>query len=116
MIQKISLLLALIILVCNQNHKKDDLLGIWDGVSTTDIETGAELLESDNTDYVVFKSDSLYLISDSSSDMVFAWEVKDNSIFLDELGSVYIKELTADKLIVEFDFLNKIRLELKKRR
>lgn len=38
--QIIFILLALIILSCNQNHKKDDLLGIWDVVSSTDIETG----------------------------------------------------------------------------
>jgi hypothetical protein len=38
--QIIFILLALILLSCNQNHKKDDLLGIWDVVSSTDIETG----------------------------------------------------------------------------
>jgi len=99
--QLIFILFSFIILSCNQNHKKDDLLGTWDFVSSTDIETGEITLpESDDAEFVEFKSDSLYL----SSDIVFAWQIKGDSIFLDEFGSVYIKELTGDKLIVEYDF------------
>lgn len=111
--QLIFLLFTFLLLGCNQNYTKGDLLGTWDVVSSTDIETGeVELAESDNVDFAVFKSDSLYL----NSDIVFAWQIKGDSIFLDENGSVYIKELTADELIVEYDFLGKIRLKLKKRK
>jgi len=111
--QIIFILFAFIILSCNQNHKKDHLLGTWDVVSSTDIETGEiSLPESDDAEFVEFKSDSLYL----GSDIVFAWRIKGDSIFLDELGSVYVKELTPVKLIVEYDFLGKVQLTLKKRK
>jgi hypothetical protein len=119
--QIIFILLACIILSCNQNHKKDDLLGIWDVVSLTDIETGeVELLENVTKEFVEFKSDSLYLISDFEVDKVFAWRIEGDSIFLDEDGSVYIsgyiKELTANNLTVEYDFLGKTQLVLNKRK
>lgn len=109
--QIIFILFVFIILGCNHNVKKSDLLGTWGVVSITDIETWeVELPESDDAEFVEFKSDSLYL----SSDKVFVWRIKGDSIFLDEFGSVYIKELTADKLIVEYDFFGKTRLTLKK--
>lgn len=113
----IFILFAFIILGCNQNlKKKGELLGIWDVVSSTAIETGeVELLENVTKEFVEFKSDSLYLISDFEVDKVFAWQIKGDSIFLDEFGSVYIKELTKNELIVEYDFLGKIQLTLKKR-
>ena len=115
--QIIFILLALIILSCNQNHKKDDLLGIWDVVSSTDIETGeVELSEKEFVEFVEFKSDSIYLISDFEVDKVFAWRIEGDSIFLDKDGSVYIKKLTKNELIVEYDFLGKIQLTLKKRK
>ena len=80
--QIIFILLAFIILSCNQNHKKDDLLGIWDVVSSTDIETGE--VELSEKEFVEFKSDSLYLISDLETVEVFAWQIKGDSIFLDK--------------------------------
>jgi len=111
--QIIFILSAFIILGCNQNYKKDDLLGTWDIVSSTDIETGeVSLPESDDAEFVEFKSDSLYL----GSDIVYAWRIKGDSIFLDEDGSVYIKELTTNNLTVEYDFLGKIQLVLNKRK
>ena len=110
----IFILFAFIILGCNQNFKKKgDLLGTWDVVSSTDIETGEiELPESDNLEFVEFKSDSLYF----GSDIVFAWRIEGDSIFLDEDGSVYIKELTVNNLTVEYDFFGKIQLVLNKRK
>lgn len=109
--------LAFILLSCAQNFKKDDLLGIWDVVSSTDIETRkVELSENGNKEYVEFKSDSLYLFSDLDSDTVFAWHIEGDSIFLDESSSVYIKKFTKNELIVEYDFLDKIQLKLKKRK
>jgi len=88
-------------------------LGTWNVVSSTDIESGeVELLESDNLEFVEFKSDSLYL----GFDEVFAWRIEGDSIFLKEGGSVYIKELTKNELTVEYDFLGKIQLTLKKKK
>ena len=115
--QIIFILLAFIILSCNQNHKKDDLLGIWDVVSVTDIETGeAKLSENVTKDFVEFKSDSLYLFSDFDLDFVYAWRIEGDSIFLNEDGFVYIKELTANNLIVEYEFLDKLQVVLNKRK
>ena len=116
--QIIFLLLAFIILSCDQNHKKDDLLGIWDVVSSTDIETGeVELSEDLDAVFVEFKSDSLYLISVLGADTtIFAWRIKGDSIILDESGSVTIIELTKNELTVEYDFFGKIQLTLKKRK
>jgi hypothetical protein len=114
----IFILFAFIILGCNQNFKKKgDLLGTWGVVSSTDVESGeVELPESDNLVFVEFKTDSLYLISNFEVDQVFAWRIEGDSIFLKEGGSAYIKELTNDELIVEYDFLGKIQLTLKKRK
>jgi hypothetical protein len=112
--QIIFILLALIILSCSQNHKKDDLMGIWDVVSSTDIETGE--VELSEKEFVEFKLDSIYLISDFEVDKVFAWRIEGDSIFLDKDGSVFIKKLTKNELIVEYDFLGKIMLTLKKRK
>ena len=112
--QIIFILLTFIILSCKQNHKKDDLLGIWDVVSSTDIETGE--VELSVKEYVEFKSDSVYLISDFGSDKVFAWRIEGDSIFLDEDSSGYIKELTANNLTVEYDFFGKTQLVLNKRK
>ena len=111
------ILLTFIFLGCNQNHKKDDLLGNWDVVSMTYTETGEiEFPESDDGEFILIKSDSLYLMLGSGSEKVFAWKIKGDSIILDEDGPVYIKELTANKLIVEYDFFGIIQLELKKRK
>jgi len=105
---------ALMILGCNQNLKKNfDIIGTWDVVSTTNIETGEVLLpESNHKDFVEFKSDSLYL----SSGEVFAWSIEGDSIFLEKSGAAYIKTLTKKELIVEYNFLSKIQLTLKRRK
>jgi len=110
-------LIAFMLLGCNQNHKKEDLLGTWDIVSSIDIETG-EVEFPDNEDElsVVFKSDSLYLIENSHTTKDFFWRINRDMLFLNEADTVYIKELTADKLVVEYDFLSKTGLELKKRK
>ncbi|WP_027138025.1 hypothetical protein [Gaetbulibacter saemankumensis] len=113
--QILSFLLVFTIIGCNSNYKKGDLLGTWELVSLIDIETGdVEWEKIDKSEFVLFRSDSLYLISDTNSDKVFAWQIMGDSIVLDEMGSVYIKELTVDKLIVEYDFFGMTRLELKK--
>lgn len=110
-------LLAFMIVSCNQNPNKEYLLGVWDIVSSTDIETGqVDFSENDNKEFVEFKSDSIYLISDVGSDTVFAWRSVGDSIFLDEYFSIYIKELTKNKLTVEYDFLGKNQITLKKRK
>jgi hypothetical protein len=109
----IFILLAFILIACNKNlKKKDTIIGTWEVVSIIDIETGeVELQESDNLAFVEVKSDTIYL----SSDKAFAWRIEGDSIFLDEFGSVYIKELSKNRIIVEYNFLGKTRLILKKK-
>ena len=112
---------AFIILGCNQNLKKDDLMGTWDVVSETDIETGkVRFPESDELFFVEFKSDSLYLSPDlsASADNV-AWRIEGDSIFInDDEDAVYITELTDNELTVEYGFLSKRKylVKLKKRK
>ena len=112
------ILLAFIFLGCNQHYKKKDLLGTWDIVSSIDIESGeVEFLKGDDEMAAVFKSDSLYLFDNYDSDKYFAWRIKGDSLILEDgirYFNIYIKELTKDKLVVEYDFLGIVRLELKK--
>ena len=111
--QIIFILFAFIILSCNQNHEKGDLLGTWDFISATDIETGeVELPEGDDKGFVEFRLDSLYL----SWDDVYTWQIKGDSILIDGLASVYIKEMTSNRLTVEYDFFGAQRLTLSKRK
>ena len=111
--QIILILFAFIVLGCNQDHQKNDLLGTWDFVSTIDLETGeVELPEGDDKQFVEIRSDSLYL----SWDDVYPWQIKGDSILIDDLPSVYIKELTSNTLTVEYDFLGVQRLTLRKRK
>lgn len=114
----IFVLFAFIILGCNQNFKnKGHLIGTWDVLSSTYMESGKiEFPENDNLVFVEFKTDSLYLISNFEVEQVFAWRIEGDSIFLKDFGSIYIKELTKNELIVEYDFLGKIQLTLKKRK
>ncbi|WP_370479035.1 hypothetical protein [Tamlana flava] len=115
----ILILFAFIILGCDQNLKKKGvLLGTWDAISATDIETGeVSFPESDELAFVEFKSDSLYLSPDLSlGDKVFAWRIEGDSIVLFDEGNVYIKELTKNKLVVEYDFFGKTQLNFKKRK
>jgi hypothetical protein len=109
----IVFLFAITILGCNENYKKGDLLGTWDFVSTTNIETGkVELPENEDSVFVEIKSDSLYL---DSYDTI-AWRIVGDSVFLVAADSVYIKKLTNDTLIVEYDFFGKTLLTFKKRK
>jgi len=113
----IFILFAITIIGCNSSHKTSDLLGIWDIVSSTNIESGdVELPDGDNLGFVEFKSDSLYVISPFEEDMVFAWRIEGDSIFLKNFDSFYIKELTKNKLIVENYFISKQQITLKKRK
>jgi len=109
----IVFLFAITILGCNENYKKGDLLGTWDVVSATDIKTGkVEFPETEDSEFVEIKSDSLYLGSDNA----IAWRIVGDTIFLNEADSVYIKKWTNDTLIVEYDFFGKTLLTLKKRK
>ena len=111
----IFILLVFTIIGCKQSHHRDNLIGTWDWVSSTDIETGeVELYDGDDSEFVEFKSDSLYLIPDK----VFAWRIEGDSIFLDDdYLSVYIKELSNNALIVEFVLWGgKEQMTLKKRK
>ena len=112
--QLILSLLTFTLLSCNHHYKKDDLIGIWDVVSATDVETGE--VELQKKESVEIKTDSLYLISDLEVQRVFAWRIEGDSIIIGDVGSVYINELTANNLIVEYDFIGKTQLTLIKRK
>lgn len=107
----IFILFSIIIVGCSNNYKKSDLLGNWDCISITDVETGEiSLPEGDDKFLAEFRSDSLYL----STEEVYAWHIKGDSIFLNEGLSVFIKELTPSSLTVELDIFGEQRLKFKK--
>ena len=112
--QIIFISLACIIMGCSQSHRTEHLLGIWDAVSSKDIDS-EEVYPEEET-IVEFKPDSLYLINESDTFLTSGWNIKGDSILLDDSFSVYIIALTNDKLIVEYDFLGKTQLTLKKRK
>jgi len=102
------ILFVFIILGCNQNLKKKGLLlGTWDVVSETDIETGkVRFPESDDLWFVEFKSDSIYVSSNPNEGA--AWRIEGDSIFIDDdKVPFYIKELSQNTLIAEYGFLSK---------
>jgi len=103
----------MLIISCTKNYKKSDLLGTWETVSLTDIETGdIELPESDDDMLIEIKIDSIYLHRNDA----YSWQIKGDSILINEIPSVYIKKLTKNELIVEYDFFGKNLLALKKRK
>jgi len=105
--QIIFILFAIIIIGCNRNHKTSDLLGTWNCVSSTNIETEEILLPEDDDMLIAeFRPDSLYL----NTEEVYGWEIKGDSILLDGVAYVYIKELTPSSLTVEIDFIGELRL------
>ncbi|MFH6769462.1 hypothetical protein V8G56_11990 [Gaetbulibacter aquiaggeris] len=110
------LLFVIIVLGCKPNDEKSDLiLGTWDCISVFDFET-QEISQAPSGEKFIaeFKSDSLYLRSiDNNTEYdaeIYAWQIKEDSLFLDELGSIYIKELSKNNLIVEHELFGKQRL------
>ena len=99
------LLFVIIVLGCEPNDEKSDLiLGTWDCVSVFDFETQEiSQLPSGEKFIAEFKSDSLYLRenNEDKADYIFAWQVKGDSLILGGENSCYIKELTSNSLIVE---------------
>lgn len=110
--QIIFILCITVIFGCSHQHKKGELLGTWDLVSVTDITTGeVEFPEDDDKDFVQVNSDSIYL----SWDDTYSWTIVGDSILIDGLISVYIKELNANELVVEYEFFGGQRVNLIKR-
>lgn len=105
----IFILLAFLILGCNPNHKEKTLLGTWDFVSSTNLETGEVDFPEDDEDFVEFRIDSIFV----SPTSMYAWKIKGDSIILEGIPKFfdsgfysipfYIKELTSNKLTVDFD-------------
>lgn len=111
--QIVFILLTLLILGCSQNRTAQKLLGTWELVYVKNIETG-ELEFPNEYDDLVFltvNSDSIYLDTFDR----YGYEIKGDSILLNEYYSVYIKNLTNQELIVEFDFFNVTQLKFKKK-
>ncbi len=118
--QIIFILFAITIIGCNSNHKTGDLLGTWDCISSTDIKTEEiSLPEGDESLIVEFRRDS-FIIPSLLIDSLFitknsyGWKIKGDSILIEGLGSVYIKELTPSSLTVEMDFSGEQRLTFRK--
>lgn len=104
---------AFILLSCQQPFEKDDLLGTWDIVSATDLETGEEELPPpDEAYFVEIRTDSIY----TQDGWAGAWELEGDSIRIDGIGSVFIKKLTSTDLTVEHSIYMAYRLTLRKRK
>ncbi len=86
----------------NRKYEKFDLMGTWEIVSETDLETGEVYKPEDDDDKFVvdIRFDSLSPYEDE----VYAWEIKKDSILVYVDGwpwSFYIKELSENRLLVE---------------
>lgn len=115
--QIVFIFFAFILVGCNNYYKKSDLLGTWDAVAVTDVETGQKtFLEDDEILNVVATLDSLYF---SEFMGVCAWQIEGDTILNvwetkgDTIPYV-IKEISPNKIIIEYAFFNKMLLELKK--
>ena len=106
-------LLPFLLFSCQQPLEKDDLLGTWDMITLTDLETGEEERpQADEEAFVVIRTDSIY----SSDGLGYAWELDGDSIRIEDIGAVYIKKLTSEGLTVEYNILSEYRLTLRKRK
>jgi hypothetical protein len=102
----ILILFAIILAGCTHNYKKSDLLGTWDIFSLTYFENGEVELVDDNESWSVeVGKDSIKfrIVWDEQ----YTWKIKGDSILIDDISfdysSFYIKELTSEKIIVEYD-------------
>lgn len=118
--QLFYILLTVILLSCSNKPKASDLLGTWDCISSTNVETGEVSLPEDYERFMVhFTKDSVTFprSPEDSSIMLnnsFSWKIKGDSIVIDNLISVYIKQLTKTNLSVVYDFLGEQQLNFKK--
>jgi hypothetical protein len=92
----IIILTILFLISCEKQFEKEDFLGTWEIVTTTDSQTGVVNTIDDKYRFLVhLKPDSLY-----KENGVYDWEIIGDSIFVNE-WPFYIKEVTDDKVIVE---------------
>ena len=118
--QLFFILVAVLLLSCSSKPKASDLLGTWDCVSSTNVETG-EVSQPENNERFIVKidKDSLSFPSSQQDSSImfnnnYAWKIKGDSIVIDNLISVYIKQLTKTDLSVVYDFLGEEQLNFKK--
>lgn len=105
------LLIATILLGCNPKHEKYELIGTWDGLSSLDLETNEVSYPTKEDRFIVEISlDSI----DAGENGTYAWEIQGDSLFLKDAGSVYLKELTSEKMVIELDFFGPLRMTFKK--
>ena len=107
--QIIIVICAVIISGCATKYKKRDLIGKWEEVSITNMETGEVEIREGEPDriLVLLTMDSLYTISehynfypdDHIHEKGISWEVIGDSIFVDWM-SFFIKELRSDHIIL----------------
>lgn len=90
-------LFVMIMFGCNQDYKKDDLIGIWEAVSVTDLQTGEVGLPEVDFDRLIVnvKLDSIY---ESEGD-AYSWQIRGDSILVSWF-SFYIKDVSPKYLTV----------------
>ena len=64
----------------------------------------------------IVQNENIVIDSNTEYDVdIYAWQIKEDSLFLDGLGSISIKELSKNNLIVEHEIFGKQRLEFIKK-
>lgn len=97
--QLVIILLILVISGCDKDYQKEEFLGTWEIVSTTDSQTGAvDTLPDEYRFLVHLEPDSLY-----KENGVYGWEIIGDSIFVNE-WPFYIIEVTDNAVLVETEY------------
>lgn len=114
----ILILFSIVMIGCNRNYEKSEFLGSWNCISSIDLETNELTIpEGEEQLMVEFRSDSLYLFDYSGMSILddkYAWQIKGDSVLINDLGSFYIKELNAKSLTVEFNIIGETRMTFEK--
>ncbi len=105
-------LLATTLLGCRPHYEKSDFLGTWDLLTSKNVETD-EVERALDTEviFVNIREDSLLMDGIDA----YSWHIKGDSVVIDGLITVYIAELTRNKLKVRFEGFNLTEATFEKR-
>ena len=115
----ISLFIVIILSACNDAPVKNNLLGTWQIDSFINLRSSKEELKDGDVFTLDFRKDSVAITEKEDGYeryWSYTWSIKDDSIIVVDEGKLAIKELTAEKLIIEVDWFGHNRLSFHKQK